>query len=224
MTLNRPFSNYTFTLTVTDSQGASSSSATHVAVAFEPNGTPTAVAGTNHTVTAAPGDTTATFMLDGTGSSDPNHSSTYKWEDVQLGVIGTTPTLSVTRGFGTHTFILTVTDSYGSSTSDSLSITVQPGNHTPVAVGGSDQNVTVAHDGNPATNTAPVMLNGSGSNDPDAGQILSYRWVDQSSAIVGNGSGHVESHPRILHVYINGYRSDRRKLFVSCARNRTSRT
>ena len=47
----------------------------------------------------------------------------------------------------------------------------------PVSNPGPDPTVTVPHDGDPATNTAPVILDGSGSFDPD-GTILFHQWFD----------------------------------------------
>lgn len=50
-------------------------------------------------------------------------------------------------------------------------------NHAPVANAGTNRTVTVPHDGNPATTRASVMLDGSGSFDPDA-DALTYCWQE----------------------------------------------
>lgn len=57
----------------------------------------------------------------------------------------------------------------------------------PAVNAGPDQSVEIAHDGNPATNTAQVTINGSASdlNDPD-GLTLTYDWTE---GVTGLGTG-----------------------------------
>lgn len=53
-------------------------------------------------------------------------------------------------------------------------------NHPPVANAGADQTVACTGHG-----CASVTLDGSGSSDPDAGDVLSYVWTDQANNVVG---------------------------------------
>jgi hypothetical protein len=188
LTTSLTVGDHTLTLTATDSYGAASSHTVHVTVMPEANASPTSIVGPDHTITAAPGNTTAIVALNGSGSSDPdNDPLTYSWSDGQ-GVIGTTANLSVTKGFGTYTFTLRVTDPYGATSSASVTIIVKSSNQPPVAIVGPDLTATVPHDGIPNTNTAAVNLDGSASNDPDAGQGLTYQWTDQNNAPAGSAA------------------------------------
>jgi len=66
---------------------------------------------------------TAGFMLDGTGSSDPDGSIVaYEWREGPT-LLGTGPTLSVSLDPGTHVVTLTVTDDDGAIDSDETTIT-----------------------------------------------------------------------------------------------------
>jgi hypothetical protein len=71
---------------------------------------------------------TASFTLDGRGSSDPDGDAlTYRWEQTSpaLGTpVGTTPTVTLSRGVGTYVFRLTVSDGALSAT-DSVTVTVK---------------------------------------------------------------------------------------------------
>jgi hypothetical protein len=53
-------------------------------------------------------------------------------------------------------------------------------NHPPVANAGADQTVACTGHG-----CASVTLDGSGSSDPDAGDVLTYVWTDQANNVVG---------------------------------------
>jgi len=96
--------------------------------------------------------------------------------------------LGQTQPAGVYHYAVTATDPYGASSSASVTITVKASNQPPVAIVGPDITATVPHDGNPNTNSTVVVLDGSGSNDPDAGQALTYQWTDASNAVVGNAA------------------------------------
>jgi hypothetical protein len=82
---------------------------------------------------------------------------------------GLTNVSAIAAGRGNHTLALT-------------------SNRPPIANAGTDQTVTVPHDGDPATNTVSVTLNGSASSDPD-GDALTYAWDD------GNGHTATDAQP-----------------------------
>ena len=136
---------------------------------------PTANAGQSRTVALAAGQTTADVTLDGSGSTAANGAiAAYTWtastagspdpDDVAM------PT--VTLGLGIHTFSLQVTDDSGAvSAADDVTINVTE-NQAPTANAGPDQTVFV----DTAQTPASVLLNGSGSTDPD-GPIVAYTWT-----------------------------------------------
>lgn len=172
---------------VSDPYGASDSQGVDVTVSPEPNGSPVAIIGPDFTVKTQPGQTTATFELDGSSSTDPDDDSLgYQWT-LQGQPAGSTSHLTVTQPVGVYTYTLTVTDAYGASSSKTVTVTVEQGNQTPVANGGPNKTVTVPHDGNATTKTASVSLDGSASSDPD-GQSLSYEWRDQNGSVVGTAA------------------------------------
>jgi hypothetical protein len=67
-----------------------------------------------------PTTNTVSFTLQGSGSDPEGGSLSYEWRDAS-GVVGTTPTLNVSRSAGTYQFILSVTDSAGLHQSDASS-------------------------------------------------------------------------------------------------------
>ena len=87
---------------------------------------PTANAGSNQTVEAT-GPSTS-FTLDGTASSDSDGDaiSSYQWFDSLNSPVGTGSTLTLSRGLGTYTFSLVVTDAHGvTSAPSSVQIKIQ---------------------------------------------------------------------------------------------------
>ena len=114
------------------------------------------------------------IILDGTASHDPNNSTvTYNWRIVEQPP-GSHPTLTnATSATPTFTgdiqgrYVLALTCSDGSMTSvDQVVIIVATGNLPPVANAGADHTVTTGQQ---------VMLNGTGSSDPN-GDLLTYSW------------------------------------------------
>lgn len=122
LTVDLAAGTHVITLTVTDSWGAPGTAQTTVTVAPEPNQAPIANAGTNQTIQTSGAPVTAT--LNGSGSSDPdNDALTYAWTEngTQIGT-GVSP--SVVLALGTHTIVLTVTDSYGATATSTVVVTV----------------------------------------------------------------------------------------------------
>ena len=114
------------------------------------------------------------IILDGTASHDPNNATvTYNWRIVEQPP-GSHPTLTnATSATPTFTgdiqgrYVLALTCSDGSMTSvDQVVIIVATGNLPPVANAGADHTVTTGQQ---------VMLNGTGSSDPN-GDLLTYSW------------------------------------------------
>jgi thermitase len=138
---------------------------------------PIANAGPDQTVVDTGGDSVESVTLDGSNSSDPDGSIvTYEWrEGSNFVAFGATP--AVFLPVGAHTLTLQVTDDRGATASDTVLVTVRA-NMPPVANAGPDQILTdTGGDGSEA-----VLLNGSGSSDPD-GTIVSYVWRKGATVI-----------------------------------------
>ena len=149
-------------LEIADSLGNVAVDDLFVIVADAGNLPPTADAGPDQTVLH-----TDTVALDGTGSSDPDGSIVnYSWRENGVEIAsGPTPAVGPFAE-GSHTITLTVTDDDGATDTDSLVITST--NIPPAADAGPDQTVT---------DLEAVILDGSGSSDPD-GTIASYSWSE----------------------------------------------
>jgi len=120
-----PLGTTNVTVTVTDSNGASSTCAATVTV-VQRNSPPVANAGPDQTeaCTLAQG---APVTLDGSGSSDSDHDSlSFEWRDEANQLVGTTAAVSPTVPVGSHTYTLTVNDGHGFTSSDSVNVTVNP--------------------------------------------------------------------------------------------------
>lgn len=127
---------------------------------------------------------TLAVQLDGSKSKDQDGSiKSYSWKKLSgsaLAVIVTPNAQKTTlTGLlaGTYVFELTVTDDAGSTDTDEVTVTVQPGANTP-PVADAGNNITITQ---PA---ASVQLNGSDSDDPD-GSISSYSWTKISGPPAG---------------------------------------
>ncbi len=171
----------TFTLTVTDNDGATATD-TVVITVEAPNAAPTVNAGSDQTV-----DSGDTVTLDGSGSNDDGDLdgdgsiTAYRWtapDGITLSrtIRGSTafiaPTLAAGAADRVLTFTLTVTDNDGATATDTVVITVEAPNAAPTANAGSDQTVDSGD---------TVTLDGSGSNDDGDldgdGSITAYRWT-----------------------------------------------
>ena len=171
---------HTFTLTVTDPGGLSSTAITHVSVAAA-NHPPVANAGAYQTIgCAGPAGTQVT--LDGSGSSDPDGDVlTYVWKDQWGNVVGRTAVVPLTVRLGTHTFTLTVTDSGGLSSTGTTQVTVQDTTSPTLKVSLSPNSlwppnhklvqITATVDASDVCSLSPkVQLASITSSDPDDGQ------------------------------------------------------
>lgn len=151
---------YDVELTVTDGEGASHTSSVAVAVST-PNQPPTA----NAVADVSSGKAPLVVGFDGTASTDDRGIASYAW-DFGDGGTSTIAEPSHTFAAGTHTVVLTVTDTDGVTNSDSVTITVVP-NQAPTADAVADL----------LAGKAPlaVQFDGTGSTDGD-GSIVSYAW------------------------------------------------
>jgi PKD repeat protein len=166
---------HTFTLVVTDNDGAASApdSVTITVNAAQANQAPTANAGPDQTINLMPGQVGAIVTLNGSGSFDPDGSiAAYNWTGNPDPANVANPMLNL--GAGSYTFTLVVTDDDGASSApDSVTVTVNaPANQAPTANAGPDQTINLTA----GQASADVTLNGSGSFDPD-GSIATYNWT-----------------------------------------------
>ncbi|XP_065768403.1 dyslexia-associated protein KIAA0319 homolog isoform X1 [Muntiacus reevesi] len=163
--------NYTFRLTVTDSDGATNSTTATLIINSATDYPPVANAGPNQTITLPQNSIT----LNGNQSSDDHQIVLYEWslvpgsESKEVAMQGVeTPYLHLSAmEEGDYTFQLMVTDSSRQQSTAVVTVTVQPeNNRPPVAVAGPDKELIL-----PVESTT---LDGSRSSD-DHG-IVFYRW------------------------------------------------
>ncbi|KAJ0055331.1 hypothetical protein NL108_015983, partial [Boleophthalmus pectinirostris] len=163
--------NYTFSLTVTDSDGASNSTQATLVVNKAIDYPPVANAGPNQVITLPKNSIT----LYGNHSMDDHDSISYEWslspesKDKVVEMQGVrTPFLQVSSmQEGDYTFKLTVTDSSGQQDSAQVTVIVQPENNkAPVADAGPEKELTL-----PVEKTS---LDGSKSSDDQ--KIATYLW------------------------------------------------
>src|SRR5437660_4717941 len=179
--LTLPVGVHTFTLTVSDPGGLSSTASTVITV-LAVNHPPVADAGANQTGKATGSGRTA-VQVDGSKSRDPDGDVLSSvWKDGAGNVVGTTAVVQLTLPVGVHTFTLTVTDPGGLSSTAATVITVVAVNHPPVAVACLD------HTLERAGQSTREMLNGSKSSDP-YGDALSFVWRNEAGNVVGSTAG-----------------------------------
>lgn len=162
---------YVYQLRVTDNDGATDDDNVTIIVSAIPNLLPVANAGNNIILTLPVNSTN----LNGGSSLDADGTiETYAWSLVSgSGPYNIANTNAAATGLsnlaaGTYVFRLTVTDNDGASSSDDVTVTVNPAiNLLPIANAGSDITLILP--------TNSTMLTGSGY-DPD-GTIAGYLWT-----------------------------------------------
>lgn len=178
--------NYRYRLTVTDNQGAKSSSSEEVVITGSAtvNKNPLANAGTTKLLTLP----TNSVQLSAAGSSDPDGSiATYEWSQetgpytaVITNPNTVNPTVSALQK-GSYYFKLKVTDNSGAFSTDYVQVYVDGiaalPNVAPVADAGAD--ITITHP------DSTVLLSGSKSFDTD-GTITGYSWKQDSGPAAAN--------------------------------------
>ncbi len=164
----------TFRLTVTDEHGLSASDTTTVTVIE--NKPPTADAGANQTV-----NENVRVMLNGTDSTDPDDTTlTYEWNQTAGPPVALSDATAAETDFTspkvaadtTLTFTLEVSDGAATDTDDVYITVEDTDNWPPTADAGANQTVN---------ERVRVMLNGTGSTDPDHGTTLTYLWAHNST-------------------------------------------
>ncbi|KAL1259784.1 hypothetical protein QQF64_010361 [Cirrhinus molitorella] len=161
---------YTFKLTVSDSDGQTDSSTATVRVSNPKDDPPRARAGTDRVVTLPVNHLT----LWGNHSTDDHAITSYLWTLSPSSLTQKITMQDVRSPFlqlsdlqeGQYMFQLTVTDSRGQQDSDTVSVTVLPANKAPVAITGPDRQLLLP--------VNSITLNGSNSTDDQA--ISSYQW------------------------------------------------
>jgi len=169
-----------FELTVTGQDGGKTANTVEVTVTGD-NPPPVANAGRDQNVELpqAPGEE-VTVTLSAEGSTDPYLGITdYKWKQttgpsVNLAGANTIrPTFTIPSSISAGdrmTFLLTVTDQAGLSSTDEVNIIYFDDNVFPVAAAGRDRGVAQG---------GRINLDGTGSADPD-GSIAAYEWTQTS--------------------------------------------
>uniref|UniRef100_A0A8C2H178 Si:ch73-215d9.1 n=1 Tax=Cyprinus carpio TaxID=7962 RepID=A0A8C2H178_CYPCA len=162
---------YTFKLTVSDSDGLTDSSTGTVRVSIPKDDPPRARAGADRVVTLP----VSHLTLWGNHSTDDHAIISYLWTLHPSSLTQKVTMQDVRSPFlqlsdlqeGRYMFQLTVTDSRGQQDSDTVSITVLPvANKAPVAITGPDRQLLLP--------VNRITLNGSDSTDDQA--IISYQW------------------------------------------------
>ncbi|XP_077209125.1 dyslexia-associated protein KIAA0319 homolog isoform X2 [Paroedura picta] len=166
--------NYTFRLTVVDSDGAANSTTASLIVSKPVDHPPVASAGPNQVIHLPQNS----VILSGNQSYDDHEIVSYKWslspksKSKEVVMQGTqTPYLQLSAmQEGDYTFQLTATDSADQWSTAEVTVTVRPENSPPRAVAGPDKELTL-----PVQST---ILDGSQSTD-DLG-IVYYHWENIS--------------------------------------------
>lgn len=167
--------NYTFNLTVTDSDGATNWTQATLSVNKAKDYRPVANAGPNQVIQLPRNS----IILYGNQSTDDHDSLSYEWslspesKDKVVEMQGVrTPILQLSAmQEGDYTFQLTVTDSSGQQDTAQVTVIVQPENNkAPVADAGPEKELTLPID--------RTTLDGSKSSDDQ--KIATYHWKKTS--------------------------------------------
>ncbi len=221
-TVNLTAGSHTFTLVVSDNDGASSAADT-VTITVNPappvNQAPTANAGPDRTVTIAAGQTSIAVTLDGSGSSDTDGTiATYNWTGTPDPANTVSPTVNLAAG--SYTFTLIVTDNAGATSApDTVAITVDPA-PPPAACNPVPTDPAVAHAECITDYTGPEVcvachegeardMHGSVhyqqggafpnvTNVPASFYAAGERPAHPAGELVADGSQHLLRHPREL--------------------------
>jgi hypothetical protein len=160
--------------------------------AFSTEGTlnqpPTADAGEDLSVADEDDDGSASVVLDGSGSSDPDGSIvSYTWKRGKE-TIGSGVSATVEMAVGAYDITLEVVDDAGESAADTVVATVNAAAVVPpTADAGADQSLTDSdRDG-----LESVSMDGAASSDSD-GSIVSYSWRDRANEIAAGPSPSVD--------------------------------
>ncbi|HEX4375228.1 MAG TPA: PKD domain-containing protein, partial [Puia sp.] len=190
---------YTFQLTVTDNNGATSKASVRITVVAAANTNPIANAGADQAITLPVNSVT----VDGSSSIDPGGTITqYLWtisgpagsSITNSGSVKTTITNLVQ---GTYQVVLTITDNTSNTSSDTMNIVVNvAANKPPVANAGSTQTITLP--------TSSATLDGSASFDPD-GTIASYTWTQISGSSTATITGGTTATPTVSALVAGRY-------------------
>ena len=163
---------HVFSLTVTDIKGETNTDKVMVTILPEENQPPVANAGHDDVVESG-----STYRLNGTATTDPNANITsFLWTRVggngnpliqitDQSTARPTVTFEDVTSTRTHIFRLTVIDSLGLSSTDTVTITVNSPNNPPIANAGESRIVLQGSE---------VQL--SGSATPGDGEITRYNW------------------------------------------------
>lgn len=161
-----PAATTTYALTITDNYGCTATDAVVVTVAPMP----TAAAGTDATVGACATAPNVTLSGSGTGTA----LLTYAWLPT-TGLSNPAITTPVADPSATTTYVITVTDTYGCTATDNVTITLDP---LPTANAGSDGSIG-------ACSLAGYNISGSGTGTA----TLTYGWLPStglSNAAIAN--------------------------------------
>jgi PKD repeat protein len=158
---------------------------------------PTAEAGTDQTVVDSDSNGTEPITLNGSASSDPDGDAlSYSWMDNLGDEIPAVPTPSAALRVGVHTITLTVHDSGGLTSSDTLTVTVKEGPKLPQApVLAPIGNKTVAE--NQTLSFTVQATNADGDTivysaqglpptakfDPQTGQFVWQPWYEDAGTV-----------------------------------------
>lgn len=167
---------YQVKLTVTDNDGLSNSAIISVVVRPVPNKAPVAKVENDFSINME----STSFLLDGSGSYDPDGENTIAKVEWKLVSGPNTPTISpvvnknaIVTNFleGIYKFELTITDDKNAFDKAVITVTVHPKpaptNQLPIADAGINTTISLP--------TNSLTLDGSKSYDPD-GEIISYEW------------------------------------------------